>query len=344
MLAGAGFGTAFLYSFAICLIQSRIIFNKKDRLVSIFPERILAVDEEPELRFEVRRGFPVLPGCCVRAGLEFNWHDRVISGSCVYKNGMRHGSIRLEGLRRGAYTNRGTLFLVNDAAGFFKFSCDAGTGGELAVKPSPRISAGLPRNLGTGGEHISRIIRKKRSDELTETRQYYPGDDVRRINWRTYAHTGQLFIRLGEELPNPESRLLVIIDLSGAEDTALNPAQLDLYLDKIVNEAAGLIERLNEAGVIVDCIVPPGKRTASDDPAALVPLWWDDSVIPAALIAKAGRGGCLLICPAFSRNADKLCILAAGAGMRVSVMVPLPDEPADEDVPGVPSQADLSDR
>ena len=325
MLAGTGFATVFLYSLIISLIQLRIIQFRKEQIICRLPERIISADESPELGFEVQKGFPVLPGCAVRVSLDFHWHSRRFSRDSAYHSGMRHGTVSLDGLRRGAYSSSGISLLVSDAAGLFRFSYGAGTGGRLNVGPAARVTKSRPVIPGTGGDDISRVIRKKRSDELTEIRQYYPGDDVRRINWRTYAHTGQLFIRLGEEMPQPESHLLIIIDLSGAVSSGLKPAQLDSYLELIIENAAGLFERLNDAGIIVDCIVPPGKTVVSGDPSALVPLWWNDSVISPGLYRKKSNGSCLLICPAFSANAAGICTDAAAAGLRVSMMIPLPE-------------------
>jgi len=287
------------------------------------PEQPLAGSGPLQLNIEIEKGFPLVPGCMVRTMIDFRWHGRIISGAADYHTRSRHAVLSLSSLRRGDFTSSGPCFEIADAAGFFRFRLTAGAGGGLIVNPSPRFDASFPGIMGIGGENLSRTIRKKRSDELTESRQYYPGDDVRRINWRTFAHTGQLFIRLGEELPNPESHLLIITDLSGSDSGLLKPERLDPYLDYIVDSLAGIIEKLGDAGINVECIFPQGKP-AADTAAALAPLWWDDAEIPPSVIKKKKHGGCLIICPAFSLQAGRLCSQAAGAGMSVNVMVPVP--------------------
>lgn len=276
-----------------------------------------------ELSFEIDKTIPVIPGCSIDIEIEFNWHNRIISGKSLYKSGVLHGTVVMSGLKRGEYTTKGACFIITDAAGFFRFRKFAGNRDELRIKPVPLLRDELPRIMGSGGDTVSRMIRRKRSDELTETRQYYPGDDVRRINWRAFAHTGGLFIRMGEELPNPESHLLVVADLSGSGMALLKPNQLDSYLDYLVDSLSGIIERLNEAGVNVDCIIPPGRSAADAGNDAFVSLWWSDLEFPSAAVKKK-HGGCLIVSPAFSQQAGAHCRNAAEAGMSVSVIVPVP--------------------
>ena len=63
---------------------------------------------------------------------------------------------------------------------------------------------------------------RRRSEELLEARKYYPGDDVRRLNWKVFAHLDELFLRIGEEVPPPESRILFVLDTTA---NPLRPAR-----------------------------------------------------------------------------------------------------------------------
>ena len=62
------------------------------------------------------------------------------------------------------------------------------------------------------GQHLSPY--KGSSVEFVEHRQYYPGDEVRHIDWRAYGKTGRHFIKEYEDETNLRCRLL--IDCSGS--------------------------------------------------------------------------------------------------------------------------------
>src|SRR5437764_14998797 len=52
------------------------------------------------------------------------------------------------------------------------------------------------------------------SIEFAEHRQYYPGDEIRHIDWRAYGKTDRYYIKEHEEETNLEAHLL--IDASGS--------------------------------------------------------------------------------------------------------------------------------
>ncbi|NNM53652.1 MAG: DUF58 domain-containing protein [Spirochaetales bacterium] len=68
------------------------------------------------------------------------------------------------------------------------------------------------------------------SSTIGETRPYLPGDDVRRMNWRLWAHTAQPFVRATEWLPPPLGETLWVFDTSVPPGTALSAGEhwLDL--------------------------------------------------------------------------------------------------------------------
>lgn len=63
-----------------------------------------------------------------------------------------------------------------------------------------------------GGQHKSPF--KGSSVEFVEHRQYYPGDEIRHIDWRAYGKTGRYFVKEFEEETNLRAYLLV--DCSGS--------------------------------------------------------------------------------------------------------------------------------
>lgn len=63
-----------------------------------------------------------------------------------------------------------------------------------------------------GGQHKSPY--KGASVEFVEHRQYYPGDEIRHIDWRAYGKTGRYFVKEYEDETNLRAHLLV--DCSGS--------------------------------------------------------------------------------------------------------------------------------
>src|SRR3954452_18232389 len=73
----------------------------------------------------------------------------------------------------------------------------------------------VARNLVEGfltGVHKSPY--KGASVELAEHRQYYPGDEIRHIDWRAYGKTDRYYIKEYEEETNLRAHLL--FDASGS--------------------------------------------------------------------------------------------------------------------------------
>ena len=134
--------------------------------------------------------------------------------------------------------------------------------------------------------------RRRRSEELLEARKYYPGDDVRRLNWKVFAHMDELFLRIGEEVPPPESRILFILD------TTSNPrvpraVEAD-YLDSLVESCASMMVHLASRGLEVafsrtgvrECrSFGEGSRAALL--SALAAAWWTTDAWAPELPAKA---------------------------------------------------------
>ncbi|MCB0526928.1 MAG: DUF58 domain-containing protein [Saprospiraceae bacterium] len=69
----------------------------------------------------------------------------------------------------------------------------------------------LSRNLFTGGYHSAF---KGRGMSFSEVRLYYPGDDVRAIDWNVTARTGEPHIKIFEE--ERELTVMLLVDVSGS--------------------------------------------------------------------------------------------------------------------------------
>ncbi len=112
---------------------------------------------------------------------------------------------------RGVYVADSAQCAISDFAGLFtlrtRMTKDVeGTTIRLVPNPSPVRPLWEPESpAGISGGASSFL----RSEELYEVRQFMPGDDPRKINWKVFAHTGTLSVRDGELLPPPASELTV---------------------------------------------------------------------------------------------------------------------------------------
>lgn len=97
------------------------------------------------------------------------------------------------------------------------------------------------------GQHKSPF--KGSSVEFVEHRQYYPGDEIRHIDWRAYGKTGKYYIKEYEEETN--LRAYILLDCSGSMeygesalpkvDYARQLAAAFAYLLNAQRDAVGLI-------------------------------------------------------------------------------------------------------
>lgn len=114
---------------------------------------------------------------------------------------------------RGIYTASNPRLRIRDYAGFFSFTIRlpaSDISAPLTVLPAPEPepkTAFPPGKTGlTRGKSTF-----KRSEDLYETRNYQPGDDPRKINWKVFAHSGELSIRQGELLPPPANEYVFVL-------------------------------------------------------------------------------------------------------------------------------------
>ena len=82
------------------------------------------------------------------------------------------------------------------------------------------IARGLVEGFLTGA-HKSPY--KGYSVEFAEHRQYYPGDEIRHIDWRAFGKTDRYYIKEYEEETNLRAHLLV--DASGIDQSSMQPTE-----------------------------------------------------------------------------------------------------------------------
>src|SRR4029079_6368749 len=103
------------------------------------------------------------------------------------------------------------------------------------------------------------------SVDFAEYRQYMPGDDIRRIDWKVYGRSDKLFIKLYEGETN--TRVLILLDISGSMnygsagikkiDYARILAACLSYFAYHQRDGVGLVTFDTE----IRTYIPPGRRT-----------------------------------------------------------------------------------
>lgn len=142
-------------------------------------------------------------------------------------------------LERGTYRSISRHLVITDSAAFLSIAIplpqnpDAGT---IISEPDP--AEWQPRQLSPRDDEVSRgVSTTRRTDTLFDVRPYHPGDDPRHINWKAYAHTGELMTRQGELLPPPSERYALIVNPRVDRE----PTQAtDRSLDGLIARVAGL--------------------------------------------------------------------------------------------------------
>jgi uncharacterized protein (DUF58 family) len=117
------------------------------------------------------------------------------------------------GEKRGAYFGERDYLFIGDIFGFFRTKIKTAShhGERLFVYPAIRRErpVEIPGADGSGLVVNAALVP---NDDLTEQRQYVPGDDPRRINWKLYGHSEELFVREGEKRGEPLPEITVVID------------------------------------------------------------------------------------------------------------------------------------
>lgn len=153
---------------------------------------------------------------------------------------------------RGAYFAEKDKLTIRDAFGFFvaERTIVAEQGPRLIAVPEAKTFPFVPEPRA-GGEVRREEPRLARTDELTESRRYLPGDDPRRINWKLYGHSGELFVKEGDPEPPPRSRYAVVVD-SSVDADSFSWDEGGYAVDALAALALGLVAELLAGGIAVD--------------------------------------------------------------------------------------------
>ena len=126
--------------------------------------------------------------------------------------------------RRGIYPVGPFVVEHEDPFGFATSTLAIGKPERLIVVPAVSSLAEGGPNL-TDGEGNAHLVQRRvtgNDDDLT-TREYRPGDALRRVHWRASARHGELMVRQEEHRSHPDARILVDTRLGGYPDAVRDP-------------------------------------------------------------------------------------------------------------------------
>jgi uncharacterized protein (DUF58 family) len=246
--------TAILWGSAVCLIAVySLVVNRLTRAIlrrffekapdpvdftlsetGVFPRGSATARLSAELpRFQP-------PGIKIRFEILLSWPGRdPLRLSRDLKTGRNQHTFEIVPPYRGCYRSREAHIVISDLLGFTRSPLTLALAEKLWVYPVVQPEAAIRPPILEGGQEENRGSRKKRSEEFLEVRKYFPGDDIRKVHWKVYAHTAELFLRIGEEIPPPESRFLVVLDPA---PTPAVPQRIEAdYLDALVEALAATV-------------------------------------------------------------------------------------------------------
>jgi uncharacterized protein (DUF58 family) len=281
---GSSFLLAAAYGAAGCLIVNWRLARRRaggpGLLEVTLPASVAGPGSPAEAEITARLPREFLPGIGVRVVLAPAWHGRTLGPlAAPLEPGARRVRVTFLAGRRGSYALREAWLESADVLGLARVRLAVPLDERLVVPPAtaPRSAGG--RVVDEGGASLEHVARRRRSDELLETRRYVPGDDVRRLNWKLLAHAGELFLRLGEETPPPRARLLAVLDTT--EHPGLPTPLSDEALDGLVEDCAAEVAALLRRGCAVTVSLTGSARsetwTGERLPglrAQLADAWW----------------------------------------------------------------------
>ena len=119
---------------------------------------------------------------------------------------------------------------------------------------------GLSSHLFTGGYHSAF---KGRGMSFSEVRLYYPGDDVRAIDWNVTARAGEPYVKVFEE--ERENTVMLLVDVSGSAVFGSHTQFKEEYLTELCAVLAfSAIANNDKVGVMlfsdrIELFIPPKK-------------------------------------------------------------------------------------
>ena len=216
-------------------------------------------------------GFPQVlkvdpPGRGFLPGIRLSWHWDLRFGPFRYHTAAplpvkAAGSALLVLPRRGEWAGRSFL-RAGDPFGFFHFDYPLEEGECISVPPpvSAIDVSEIPGRPAASAAAAPRL--KEDAEERLERRSYVPGDDPRRLDWNVYARTGEMLVRVGEEVVPDRGRLWLLV----VSPVVRRFRKTQVYrLDVCLEASAALVRRMEAENQDVRALLPGEERWAGID-------------------------------------------------------------------------------
>ncbi|HEV2780925.1 MAG TPA: DUF58 domain-containing protein [Actinophytocola sp.] len=160
----------------------------------------------------------------------------------------------------------------------------------------PRVHPSYPVPVGTVPDFEGRAeLSKAGTTWFSSLREYVPGDDPRRIHWRSTAHTGQLIVR--ESTDTMEPAVTIVLD---TRSSVLDAAMFEHAVEVAASVAQGTVDggrpaRIQILGEDVPAVIAAGAVSLLDRLAAAVR---EPDAEPVHLLEEVDRaepGGALVV-------------------------------------------------
>jgi uncharacterized protein (DUF58 family) len=221
--------------------------------------------------------------------------------------------------RRGEWTGR-SFIRARDPFGFFYLDFPCGVSQTVSVPPSFAAIEGIDIPGRPDAEAATAPKLKEDAEERLERRTYVRGDDPRRLDWKLYARTGDMLVRVGEEgVPYRGRQWIRVIS---PETSRFGKKSGIRRLDICLAAAAALVRRLEGGGQDLRVLLPgetqwAGTETRWDQRlAGSLPSPEDPKRVP-----KPGERYWIIAHPGDSAG-RKIALEARNHGCRVSLGYP----------------------
>lgn len=164
-------------------------------------------------------------------------------------------SYTVEAEKRGAYLLGPTVVSSTDPLGFYPNAQTVASSSEMLVYPAVLSLRQLaPSDGGTWGQREQDTTAARGGGlDFHGVREYQPGDELRRVHWRTTARTGKLAVM--EYTQGAASNILVALDLHGASYANTGTGR-ESALEYAIKMTAAACDYLLRQGHEVQVVLP----------------------------------------------------------------------------------------
>lgn len=153
--------------------------------------------------------------------------------------------------QRGNYSFKLTDLIITDILGLYNFRIHYNLTKNVIVYPNRKISKlkldSLSRTINDSYNPSQFYF----DGDYYEHRNYIPGDDTRRMNWKLTAKSGQLMVRMPEKVFAIQKKSFIFLSVSNPYDKDFTTKEMQQLLDNLIIECASFIYSQIQSGHII---------------------------------------------------------------------------------------------